>query len=68
MGAITELFKKNIRQYGMIIALIFISIFFQIMTDGILLETAERNQSDSAEQLHSGARHRDGTRHYNRAH
>lgn len=38
MGAITELFKKNIRQYGMIIALIFISIFFQIMTDGILLK------------------------------
>lgn len=38
MGAISELFKKNIRQYGMIIALIFISIFFQIMTDGILLK------------------------------
>ncbi|MCL6603587.1 MAG: sugar ABC transporter permease [Paenibacillus sp.] len=38
MGAIGELFKKNIRQYGMIIALIFISIFFQILTDGILLK------------------------------
>lgn len=38
MGAISELFKKNIRQYGMIIALIFISVFFQIMTDGILLK------------------------------
>ncbi|WP_379133550.1 multiple monosaccharide ABC transporter permease [Paenibacillus sp. sgz500958] len=38
MGAISELFKKNIRQYGMIIALIFISIFFQILTDGILLK------------------------------
>ena len=38
MGAISEIFKKNIRQYGMIIALIFISIFFQIMTDGILLK------------------------------
>ncbi|WP_379153153.1 multiple monosaccharide ABC transporter permease [Paenibacillus sp. sgz5001063] len=38
MGAITEIFKKNIRQYGMIIALIFISIFFQILTDGILLK------------------------------
>ncbi|KGE16748.1 multiple monosaccharide ABC transporter permease [Paenibacillus wynnii] len=38
MGAIGELFKKNIRQYGMIVALIFISIFFQILTDGILLK------------------------------
>ncbi|ULO05349.1 sugar ABC transporter permease [Paenibacillus sp. 19GGS1-52] len=38
MGAINELFKRNIRQYGMIIALIFISIFFQILTDGILLK------------------------------
>jgi putative multiple sugar transport system permease protein len=38
MGAIADLFKKNIRQYGMIIALVFISIFFQILTDGILLK------------------------------
>ncbi|AOZ93690.1 multiple monosaccharide ABC transporter permease [Paenibacillus crassostreae] len=38
MGAISELFKKNIRQYGMIIALILISILFQILTDGILLK------------------------------
>ena len=38
MGAIGELFKKNIRQYGMIVALVFISIFFQILTDGILLK------------------------------
>lgn len=38
MGAISDIFKKNIRQYGMIIALIFISIFFQILTDGILLK------------------------------
>ncbi|CQR55379.1 MULTISPECIES: multiple monosaccharide ABC transporter permease [Paenibacillus sonchi group] len=38
MGAISEIFKKNIRQYGMIIALIFISVFFQILTDGILLK------------------------------
>ena len=29
--------KNNIRQYGMLIALIFITIFFQIMTKGILL-------------------------------
>ncbi|KWX77186.1 ABC transporter permease [Paenibacillus riograndensis] len=38
MGAVSEIFKKNIRQYGMIIALIFISVFFQILTDGILLK------------------------------
>ena len=38
MGVIGELFKKNIRQYGMIVALVFISIFFQILTDGILLK------------------------------
>lgn len=38
MGAIRDIFKKNIRQYGMIVALIFILIFFQILTDGILLK------------------------------
>lgn len=35
---ISELFKKNIRQYGMIIALVFITVLFQILTDGILLK------------------------------
>ncbi|MFD1175506.1 multiple monosaccharide ABC transporter permease [Paenibacillus puldeungensis] len=38
MQAITELFRKNIRQYGMIIALVFITVLFQILTDGILLK------------------------------
>lgn len=38
MQAVSELFRKNIRQYGMIIALIFISILFQILTGGILLK------------------------------
>lgn len=38
MQAVSELFRKNIRQYGMIIALIFITIFFQILTGGILLK------------------------------
>ncbi len=32
------LLKSNIRQYGMIIALISIMIFFQFMTDGILFD------------------------------
>lgn len=35
---IALVFKKNIRQYGMIIALVFITILFQILTDGILLK------------------------------
>ncbi|WP_248927002.1 multiple monosaccharide ABC transporter permease [Paenibacillus hamazuiensis] len=38
MATIANLFKSNIRQYGMIIALVFISLFFQIMSDGILLK------------------------------
>ncbi len=37
MENIKYFFKNNIRQYGMLIALIFITIFFQIMTNGILL-------------------------------
>jgi putative multiple sugar transport system permease protein len=35
---LAELFRSNIRQYGMLIALIAIMIFFQIRTDGILLK------------------------------
>ncbi len=35
---ITGLFKSNIREYGMLIALIAIMIFFQIRTDGILMK------------------------------
>lgn len=38
MQAIGDLFRKNIRQYGMIIALVFITVLFQILTDGILLK------------------------------
>lgn len=38
MQAVSELFRKNMRQYGMIIALIFITILFQILTGGILLK------------------------------
>ncbi len=37
MENIKYFLKNNIRQYGMLIALIFIIIFFQIMTNGILL-------------------------------
>ena len=37
MDAIKNIFKKNIRQYAMLIALVVIMIFFQIATKGILL-------------------------------
>ena len=37
MEAIKNVFKKNIRQYAMLIALVVIMVFFQIATDGILL-------------------------------
>jgi putative multiple sugar transport system permease protein len=37
MESIKYLFKNNIRQYAMLIALVVIMVFFQITTDGILL-------------------------------
>ncbi|HWR10837.1 MAG TPA: multiple monosaccharide ABC transporter permease [Rectinemataceae bacterium] len=37
MESIKNLFKKNLSQYAMLIALVFIMIFFQILTNGILL-------------------------------
>ncbi|WP_339323970.1 multiple monosaccharide ABC transporter permease [Paenibacillus sp. FSL W8-0194] len=38
METLVKLFKNNIRQYGMIIALVVIMIFFQLITGGLLLE------------------------------
>jgi len=38
MKTLTNLFKNNIREYGMLIALIAIMIFFQIRTEGILMK------------------------------
>ena len=38
LSAITGLFRSNIREYGMLIALVAVMIFFQIRTDGILLK------------------------------
>lgn len=38
MEALTRLFKSNIRQYGMIVALLLIMILFQILSGGILLK------------------------------
>lgn len=37
MEAVKNIFKNNIRQYAMVIALVVIMVFFQIMTKGVLL-------------------------------
>jgi putative multiple sugar transport system permease protein len=39
METLTKMFKSNIRQYGMIIALVLITLLFQILTDGVLLKS-----------------------------
>ncbi|UJF32749.1 multiple monosaccharide ABC transporter permease [Paenibacillus hexagrammi] len=39
MQTLVGLFRNNIRQYGMILALLLITILFQILTDGILLKS-----------------------------
>ena len=36
--SVVELFKSNIREYGMLIALLVIMLFFQLRTSGILLQ------------------------------
>ncbi len=38
MKTLTTIFKDNVREYGMLIALVAIMIFFQIQTDGILMK------------------------------
>jgi putative multiple sugar transport system permease protein len=38
LKTLTDLFRSNIREYGMLIALIAVMIFFQIRTDGILMK------------------------------
>lgn len=38
METITKLFKNNIRQYGMMIALVVIMILFEVLTGGLLLK------------------------------
>lgn len=38
MGTLLNMFKNNMRQYSMIIALVFITVLFQFLTDGILLK------------------------------
>ncbi len=38
MKTLTTLFRNNIREYGMLIALITIMVFFQVQTEGILMK------------------------------
>ena len=38
MKTLTTLFKNNVREYGMLIALITVMIFFQVQTDGVLMK------------------------------
>jgi putative multiple sugar transport system permease protein len=38
MTTLSGLFKNNIREYGMLIALIAVMVFFQIRTDGVLMK------------------------------
>ena len=38
MKTLSTLFKNNVREYGMLIALIAVMVFFQFQTDGILLK------------------------------
>ena len=38
LAGLSKVLRVNIRQYGMLVALIAIMIFFQIMTDGILMK------------------------------
>jgi putative multiple sugar transport system permease protein len=37
MKTLTGLFTSNVREYGMLIALIAVMVFFQIQTDGVLM-------------------------------
>lgn len=38
MKTLGNIFKSNIRQYGMLLALVIVMIFFQVTTDGILMK------------------------------
>ena len=47
------LLRGNVRQYGMIIALVAIVVLFQILTDGVLLQPAQRHQPAGPERATS---------------
>lgn len=51
--------RSNIRDYGLLIALVVIMIFFQIITGGVLFRPVNITNSRFAELLHRhhGARH-----------
>ena len=37
MKTLSTLFKNNVREYGMLIALIAVMVFFQVQTKGVLI-------------------------------
>jgi len=57
--------QEQSASYGMLLSLFAIMLFFQIVTDGTLLQAAQSHQSGAAEQLYRdhGARHAAGDRH-----
>ena len=61
---IVRFLKSNLRDYGMLLSLVAIMVFFQFTTDGTLLQAAEPDQPGAAEQLHRhhGAGHAAGDR------
>ena len=50
--AISTVIKKNLREYGMLLSLAAIMIFFEIKTDGTLLQPLNLTKPGAAEQLH----------------
>ena len=62
-----EFVRTHFRDYGMMLSLLVIMLFFQVVTDGTLLQAAEPDQPGAAEQLHRhhGAGH--AARHRGRA-
>ena len=59
---------RNVRQYGMLIALAAIVVLFQITTDGILLRPLNVTNLIDAERLHPDPGDRHGDRHHRAAH
>ena len=57
LSTMSDLFRSNIREYGMLIALIAVMVFFQFQNRRHPVQAGEYNQSGSPEQLrdHHGA-------------
>ena len=68
MNSLKNMLRGNVRQYGMVIALVAIVVLFQITTDGILLQAAEPHQPVHPERLDPDPGDRHGDRHHRPAH